>query len=366
MARYKVQYADRQGREKYAYVEAQNVESVHAQLAAQGAVDCRVLMEDMASTRGRLLRLEGRLKPEALDAMVRRKLLRQIPWLLLAMALDGCNYWRTAYGPRTLVDWVPVWTLVMGGTMAFALWPAVAWSAIERATVWHRWQQVLRLLPWLEWNPLVFAKVMRSLLGMRRGRALAGLGKEEEGLAVFDAAAAKGGFSRPASDSMRSDILIGVHRYDEAIALRRAAAASDPIHAYDAAITMLRYGGDLAEARALIQSREGAALTEMERIFAEYAHGLLALSDQRFREALDRLTTARKLAETGLVQAPAQSAGLQRLLDGHRALAIASLGEPDWAELVLNEVSEFLLATDEEALVSDCRNAISRARTGSK
>lgn len=349
MPRYHVKYTDGSGT-NFRYIEGPSIDWVQSHLVMKGARDVEVLREDVASAQGRQLHAEGRATPVAGGAVARRALLKVLPSFGLALAADVL---RGSWPP-----WASLAVLVWASLAVLPIW---ANQVTERASVWHEWQRVLRWLPLLEWNPLVRAPAVRFTARARRARALVGLGRVEEGLALFDAAAAKGMVPRPTAQAMRSSLLLLARRHDEAIALRRAASESDPKMLWDTVIALLRYGGDVAEARALLASREGQAVTQLEQVARDYSRALLAIVDQRFSEALELLSTARGLAEQVMVSVPALRDSYQALIDAYRAIALAGSGDAVGAQRLFGSVTPFLVATGEEELLAQCREAIARA-----
>jgi tetratricopeptide (TPR) repeat protein len=231
----------------------------------------------------------------------------------------------------------------------------------EYASVWHEWQKVLRWMPLLDWHPVARIPAVRFLHRTRRARALVGLGRVEEGLALFDAASANGVVPRPTADAMRASLFLLARRYEDAFTSYRAALAGDPKFVWDTAIALLRYGGDVAEARALLGSRDGQTVTQLEQVARDYSRALLAIIDQRFAEALTLLDTSRGLTEQVMSTVPAIRGSYQSFIDAYRAIALAGSGDRVGAERLLGSALPFLLATREDALVAQCREAIARA-----
>jgi tetratricopeptide (TPR) repeat protein len=238
-------------------------------------------------------------------------------------------------------------------------------GAVMWAASWNDWRRVLRLLPLLEHNPLLQRPSMRFHLGLQRAKAYVALGRLEDGFALFAQVSARSGLGEAARDPVRGSLLILAKRYTEAIELRRRAAAEDPRLAFDAALALLRYGGDVEAARELLASRQDVALTEMEKMFQHYAAGVLALADARFEDARDRLDAARASAERELLTTPYSLFGMRALIDAHRVLALAALGDRAAATEVLAPIARYLRVSDEAPLLARCEAATEGASSPS-
>lgn len=358
MPRYLVSFTDSQGTARHDYREGPSVAWVQQRLSMEGAREVLVHGEDVLSAEGRDLRAEGKLAPAPLDAVTRKALTNWGGTLAVLLAICLLHAHRVGGGRAALFHWSTVLTALVFVWALLSVSPLWLNGAVMWAASWNDWRRVLRLLPLLERNPLLRLPAMRFHLGLQRAKAYVGLGRLQDGLALFEQVSARSGLAEPARDSVRASLLILAKRYPEAIELRRRAAAEDPRLAFDAALALLRYGGDVEAARALLASREEVPLTEMEKLFQRYATGVLALADARFEDARDRLDAARASAERELLATPYNLFGMRAMIDAHRVLALAGLGERARAAEVLAPIARYLRVTDEAPLLARCEAAI--------
>jgi hypothetical protein len=352
MPRYLVSYSSADGKPTREYVEGPSILGVRDELARGGASDVRVHMEDILSREGRNVAAEG--KHTATAPMVAFwKAVRQ--WSIGLGLGAAFEVWRWA----STGTWSAFWLAVLA---VGVLWAAMSVSplplneACERARVWHDWERVLSLLPFLTANPLMRSPAMQYNFGSMRASALAGLGRLDEARHALDRVGPASGLSREALDVVRSSLLILAHRHDEAIVLRRRAAAANPKHGLDAAIAILRWGEDLPGARALLEERERADLTELERAFLSWGMGLLALAEGEPRAALALFDASRAVLGDN-IPSPARRESLQLLMDSFRILALAGDGRVSEARPLLGAVTPFLTATDPD-LLEQCEAAV--------
>ena len=359
MPRYKVSYTNSEGEEQWAYLEGQSVEWVHAHLTRAGASAVQVHVEDILPPDGRDLAAEGKWKPVPPNATLWQAL-RTWGGVIACMIAFDVWEWRRSPDDSILSHWGSLVTLATIAWAILKVAPVALFQEAYRARVWHDWPRLLRILPLLERNPVSRTPAQRWMWASLRATALAGLGRIDEAMSLLDSAPRTSALSAAALDTVRSSLLISVRRYDEAIELRRRAAISDPKHALDAAIAMLRYGGDVEEARALLASRGGVALTELERAFLEYARGLLAIADARFDEAAAHLASALTIADAQ-IKMPPQRLGFTAPIEAFHAVALAEGGDTVAAQRIVERLATFLTAADESVLLERARQAVARS-----
>ncbi|HVH46433.1 MAG TPA: tetratricopeptide repeat protein [Labilithrix sp.] len=360
MPHYQASYTDQSGRRRRTSVEGPSPKAVHEQLTQVGAVDVHIHAEELFSPTGRNLAAEARVEretPYRIAWRAGRGWLLAIALVLVVAAVQWTH--RPPGAPIPEASYLAIALIVYA---VLAVSPLFVSASIDRALVWHDWGSVLRLLPFVIYNPLLRQPAMRFFLRSQRATALAGMGRIDEALETFNRFAQISGASAPTLDSMRASLAIKAHRYEDAIVLWRRAAAHDSKFVFDAAIAMLRYGGDVEEARSLLGSRARPPQVELERLFHAYAHGLLALADRQFDDALAHLDRARASIQVELVQTPATRFGFTAVIDGFRALALASSGDAEEASAALAPIEDFLLASGENQLLAACRDAIAAVR----
>lgn len=359
MPLYRVSFTNRIGRRQDLHLEAKDPAALRGGLSLDGATDITIHAEELFSSSGRDLVAEARLSRESL-ASIYWRVGREWSLTLAICIFLTVSAWRG----RVAGDRVPVMTYVTLAVFVYAVFaisPLVIGQALERALTWHDWKRALALIPLMTKNPLSRQPALKAALAFQEATALAGLHRVDEALQLLDRALPKGGANEALIESMRASLLSTARRYDDALVHRLRAAELDPMHVFDAAIAILRYGTDVEKARALLASRDGAHLTELERIFREWAHALLALADQRCNDALAHLDHAATAVRTQLARVPAKRDGFLLLLDGYQALALVSLGDEARATAVFERAKPFLLATEQNALLARYRAACGRS-----
>jgi hypothetical protein len=339
--------------------EGPSIEWVRANLAREGAREIVVHSEDILSTEGRDLAGESVLEPQPANETLRHALRKWGLVIGLLVAFDA--YRCVRQGLAALTHWTTALTVAVTIGAVLAVSPVWLFAEVQWASVRHDWRRVLRLLPWLERNPLLQIPAMKYNFGSIRAKALAGLGRLDEGLAIFDRVAPRSGMSSGAQKSARSAVFVVAHRYEEVVRLRREAVAEDPKCAIDAASGLLRYGGDPEEARAILDGCADSARSVLEQMFYDYARGLLEQADGHHQEALERLERAHAMLRLHLAHMPSTQYGLGALFDGLRALSLAKLGRSDEARALLARHEAYLRVADEEPLVERVRTAIHEA-----
>jgi hypothetical protein len=88
----------------------------------------------------------------------------------------------------------------------------------------------------------------------------------------------------------------------------------------------------------------------------------MALADRAFERALEHLDRARAIIDVELASVRQNRFGFVAIIDAHRAIAIAELGDAARADGILTPIEPFLIATDDDSVCTRCRDAIARAR----
>ncbi len=361
---------DRDGHAVTERVQAQSEQDALQKLAQGGYRDVQLLDLQGSAVKLDDARSAARLKftaQQELDLRRQKGLLNRLAWLFAQNVL--------IWGP--LVAWL-VWAIWRHGPGSRqALWPCLAliafllrfcWAVVPtvlynralEASVWCRWNEVLRIMNaltvWKQW----FKKTpfpQHELL-FRSATALAGLGQ-------LDAAMVKvGPLQQDASlrvgfYAMRcASIFAAARDYQRVAQCQRQAHALAPsvTTAIDLATTLARRLGAEDEATALLDGVDVSKLAPAAQVFAYYARGIIAVNQSNPQVAMDWLTRSLSIAKAN-VGSPLMT-GIILDARAHCALALAALGDMDTARAEFNAARPMLEAKRDQDMLQRCEKAL--------
>lgn len=361
---------DREGRAVTQRVQASSEQDALAKLEQGGYRDVQLL--DMQGSAIKLddARSLARLKftaQQELELRRQKGLLNRLAWLFAQ------NVW--IWGP--LVAWL-VWAIWRYGPASQqALWPCLAliafflrfcWAVVPtvlynralEASVWCRWNEVLRLMGALAWWKQRFSKIPfpHHELHFRSATALAGLGQ-------LDAAMVRVGplqddtSLRPGFYAQRcASIFAAAHDYQRVAQCQRQAHALAPTvtTAIDLATTLARRLGGEEEATALLDGVDVSKLAPAAQVFAYYARGIIAVNQSNPKLAMDWLTRSLTIAKAN-VGSPLMT-GIILDARAHCALALAALGDHDGARQEFAAARPMLQAKRDQDMLQRCEKAL--------
>jgi tetratricopeptide (TPR) repeat protein len=154
--------------------------------------------------------------------------------------------------------------------------PAIYYNKLHRAVDWHRWDEVLDLVAKLDANRKInFIKVPEVELARNRAKALAGLGRVEEGLAEYKKCEGQTGCPSWLHKAFVAGIYDTAKQYDKAIeyTLLSMQDKENPSMYPDLAYRFARFKRDAINARKALNEAEKAVLPEYGKPFLLRSRG---------------------------------------------------------------------------------------------
>jgi tetratricopeptide (TPR) repeat protein len=237
--------------------------------------------------------------------------------------------------------------------------PLVYYHKLIKAADWYRWDEVLSLVETLRSvRKFSVTGVPETELIRYRAKALTGLGRLGEGLAEF-----KQCEGRPDCPSWLYKLfLAGLYTiakdYDKAIEYNLAAIAENPNSTawVDLAYRYARYKHNPVKAREAMVEADKSPLPDFARPSVIRYRGVIAYMEGDYSAAKKELETAIELVE---------KAKSRPFRDGHLSIAraylccvLAKLGDLPAAKKCFAQAKAYLVATNEEQLLAECRQLI--------
>ncbi len=279
-------------------------------------------------------------------------------WALNLAALAGLIYRRSQHVPWGSFDnLLAIYLLI---PIAFAVvWPLFP-SAARRyrmlidAVAWGRWEEVLARAD----------KVGGGLpphdIAFHKAKALAGLGRLEEGLEVVKPFLGEANPPAWIYWSRLSGVYLAAKRYEESHSAMDKALELAPENAtvlIDTGLTEVRWRHNPKRARELLERARKHALSDMVKVFATDLEGLIALEEKRYRDAEPLLKEAFAGHYAKRFASPLSGASIDRA-HAYLALVAAGLGDIDAAEKHFRQAKPRLVALGLDELIDRCEKAI--------
>jgi hypothetical protein len=267
-----------------------------------------------------------------------------------------CRY--VIRGKPPLRDTVDLIVLVSALVIALGapfLGMARAYRRVLEHAMWGRWNELLSSLR--ELGPIVPAHER----ALRKAQALAGLGRLDEGLAVFQPF--ETGSEIPAwfYVARLAEIYAAAGEWNKAVTMRDAAARlapDNPALLIDFALAILRVRENAGRARELLDQALTHPITPISAPYVAHAEGLLALEQGHAREATKHLQSALDQANEYLIGKPVGRFEID-ILHADLALAYARLGEANQALEHFRRAEPRLRARPWFHLLERCEKALS-------
>jgi tetratricopeptide (TPR) repeat protein len=273
---------------------------------------------------------------------------------VIILVLAGCLVWARQHREDPGGNIRIAGYAVLLGLVVF-LHPLLRWwfrrskrsfVKLHRARTWRRWDEVLRCL-----DDLAVAARQTNIgigdfnIARYRALALAGLGRLNEAMTGYSAAAEKAQTPPWLLHMNQASIYITARKYDKALECYRQALAEapdKPVVALDLGMFLVQRLNSPTEAKQLLVQAEKGQLSELERVYVPYLRGVIAFRerdyarmDTHIREALAEFEkrAAKKfyIFESALLTCK-----------GYFAVASAALGRKDQAKRYFAQSKEYL------------------------
>jgi tetratricopeptide (TPR) repeat protein len=228
---------------------------------------------------------------------------------------------------------------------------------VSQAASWGRWEEVLRLLSTLPKSVPAYSKALRH------AEALAGLGRLDEALGVFEPFADNGEIPEWLYWLYRAEIYaVARHGNDVVRAVERAAALApeNSTVLIRCALSLLRFKRDTNRASELLTRARAHAISDLTAPVLEIAEGMLALETGDSVQARKRLESA--LAELKRLRMGAPLGLVRDLAHAYLAIACAQVGEINMALYHFHRAAPRMRARGWDDLMQRCEHALGDAR----
>jgi tetratricopeptide (TPR) repeat protein len=219
---------------------------------------------------------------------------------------------------------------------------------LHTARNWRRWDEVLALLARLERaGKSTKIGIGDSSMARYRALALAGLGRLDEAVHCFQAAADQAKMPQWMFQTHLAGIYSAAKQYDKAVECHRLAlgeASDKSVVWIDLGVLLVQRFDCPDEARQLLAQAEAAQLSEQARNWLPYLRGAIAFRENDFAAA-DKLM---RQALAGFEKAPPNKHYIFEpvilISKGYLAISSAALGQRDRARKYHAESAEYLAA----------------------
>jgi len=377
---------DPRGRFRSERVEAENAQLAKSALLREGWSELQFVGDEVTDLARQSLQVPEELE-EYGDALGPDDEVRSLEGKAPGFRSQYCKALGEAKGTLILLTLLTAWGFYQHRTWALAiglaglglmllLFPVIwAWfslplsyyNRLNRAKVWHRWDDVLLYVERLEQTVRITRLGVGDVeLARCRAQALAATGRLNDGLQLFAKYAEDPNLPHWNYLSFLAGIYDCAKEYQKALECRRTALAekqdSSALH-IDVAYTLARFLNRPAEAREALARAEVLEVTALGIPYLSFLRGLIAYREANFAEARKHLEQAasgfKSYEHNPLVE------GLQLLVKSYLCAISAALGELDGARKCFYETEAFLKATGENELLEVCRAAFSPRHTES-
>lgn len=259
------------------------------------------------------------------------------------------------YHQRTFGNIIAITLLVFALAVLVLIYPVFhrwfgktkdAFVKLHTARNWRRWNEVLGYLEALEKaQSLTKIGIGEAEKARYRALALAGLGRLDEAVASFTAAAEKANMPKWLFHSHLAGVYTSAKQYDKGLECYRQAleaAADKSSVCLDLGVYLVQRFNCPDEARQLLAAAEASQLPELARCYLPYLRGSIALRENDFaavdlnlREALARFE--KHAANKFYIFEPSLL-----ICKGYLAISCAALGKKDEARKYFAESGKYL------------------------
>jgi tetratricopeptide (TPR) repeat protein len=382
MATYTWTAKDRNGKTVVKEITHDSVENSKAALQAEGYTDLKLMEDDIMDAvhagfpektkivfMGKEMevkvtaeqRLKVRDKPPVTFARVFwGEVFLSIMFILFAIFIAWPLYRRGLLTGINLVKIALVWISLIVFVVRASL-PSIYYRKLYQADDWHRWTEVLQLVEFLQKLGkvhFIFINVPKTALIRHQAKALVGLGDLRAGIEVFKVCE-----NQPDCPSwLYKGFVAGLYdiagQHDTALEWTRESIREKPQNAMylDLANRLLRYKRDAVGAREAIAEAEKFTMSETAKPFYLRCLGILAYLEGDYSTAKEKLELALDLVV---------KARRRPYRDGHMAITRAyltcvsgRLRDFNAARKYLTQAKEYLVATNEADLLTECEHEI--------
>lgn len=251
-----------------------------------------------------------------------------------------------------------IWIVGLSAWMAFLVCvslPLVYYRKLIMASDWYRWSEVLSLVSTLQsMGRFSFIKVPATEMTRNRAKALAGMGRLDESLAEFKQCEGRADCPTWLYNQFVGSLYTTAKLYDKGIesSLLSIAEKPTPTAWADLANRYARYKRDPVKAREAMAEADKSPMVEQAKPFRIRCLGIIAYLEGDYRTAKGHLQTAIDMLE---------KAKGRPYRDGHLSVAraylccvLAKLGDLQGAKDCLALSREYLIATEETDLLTEC------------
>lgn len=284
-------------------------------------------------------------------------------WFWVMLLAAGILAFRRRQGrPWGAIDWLE--TVILLSPCLLALVPAFfrglagEYNRLIDAVAWGRWQEVLDLTTQLEGS-----KIPPEELAFHRAKALSGLGRFDEGLAVVAPFGDGTTIPQWMYYSRLSDVYRVARRINDAqMSLDRSLelAPDNPTVMIDVGLSDTRHGRDPQRARDLLKRAREHALSDVLVPFASRLEGQILLAEARPAEAIPLLEDALRRLSAFRHASPLIGNSID-YTEAAVALAHAAAGHPDVALQHARRALPRLRVHNEDDLLARLRAAVGPA-----
>ncbi|HVU09104.1 MAG TPA: hypothetical protein VHG89_11230 [Verrucomicrobiae bacterium] len=230
---------------------------------------------------------------------------------------------------------------------------------LNKAKVWYRWEEVLDCIEKLKrakrWTKIGIpdAEFIRC-----RASALAGLGRFDEAIAEFSPLAENPKMQRWLYLVQLATIHDIAKKHTEAIELNRQAAElkiDDPIILIDLATRIIRRQKDAVQAKLILDRAEKQTMRELVKPHVPFCRGIIAYYENDFPLAQSKLQEA-LVGFRPFMRHPLMEGFVLRA-KAYLCCVEGALRNFVEAKRLLRETQEYLKATKEDELMTECKMA---------
>lgn len=302
-------------------------------------------------------RVHSMENPKATTWDILKPLLSQGKTLyLILIALAGFQAYRGHYVSVGLI--IVALFLWFAFVIILAL-PQIYYRKLIEAADWSRWNEILSLVAALKnIGKINIIKIPDSELTRYRAKAFAGLGNIQQALDEYRKCEGRPDCPAWLYKLFVAGLYTTAKQYDKAIEFNLASIAENPGSTgwLDLAYRYARYKRDPAKAREAAAESDKNPISEVGKPFRARCLGVIAYLEGDY-------ATAKTELESGI--SAVENVKYRPFKDGHLAISraylccvLAKQGDLQAAKKNLDLAREYLIATDEDELLAECRHLI--------
>jgi tetratricopeptide (TPR) repeat protein len=255
-----------------------------------------------------------------------------------------------------------IFTLVLAALLIFIIFvslPSIYYRKLIHAADWSRWEEVLTLIETLDaLGRYGFIKVPATELTRYQAKSLIGMGRLQEGLAVFRPCEGRPDCPKWLYLLFVAGLYDTAKQHDLAVEYNLGAIKehSSPTAWVDLAYRYAKYKRDPLKAREALAKAADSPLPEVAKPFRIRCLGVIAYLECDYATAKRELETAIDLVEKTRGR-PFRDGHLS-VSRGYLACVLAKQGDMAGAKKCFSQAKEYLVATKEDGLLAECRGLI--------